>query len=79
MRVAYFGWDYHGFAVQETTGKTIESELFSALKKTRLIEDRESSNYHRCGRTDKVPFFLSSIKNKNVLKCVFRASVLFIK
>lgn len=54
FRIAYFGWDYHGFAVQETSGKTIESELFSALLRTRLIESRETSNYHRCGRTDKV-------------------------
>ncbi len=53
FKVAYFGWDYHGFAVQEITGKTIESELFRALTLTRLIESRETSNYHRCGRTDK--------------------------
>ena len=53
LKVTYFGWDYHGFAVQEITGKTIESELFRALAVTRLIEGRETSNYHRCGRTDK--------------------------
>ena len=53
FKVSYFGWDYHGFAVQEITGKTIESELFRALAVTRLIESRETSNYHRCGRTDK--------------------------
>jgi len=53
LRVAYFGWDYVGFAVQEDTGKTIESELFAALLRTKLIESRQSSNYHRCGRTDK--------------------------
>jgi tRNA pseudouridine38/39 synthase len=53
FRIAYFGWDYHGFAVQEIAGKTIESELFRALVHTRLIESRETSNFHRCGRTDK--------------------------
>ena len=53
LHVCYFGWDYHGFAVQETTGKTIESELFNALALTKLIRCREESNYHRCGRTDK--------------------------
>lgn len=53
LQVAYFGWDYYGFAVQEIAGKTIESELFRALTLTKLIRDRESSNYHRCGRTDK--------------------------
>ena len=39
--------------MKEMTGKTIESELFRALAVTRLIESRETSNYHRCGRTDK--------------------------
>ena len=47
LHVSYFGWNYHGFAVQETTGKTIESELFDALLTTRLIESRATSNYHR--------------------------------
>ena len=53
LHICYFGWDYHGFAVQETSGKTIESELFKALVLTKLIQCREESNYHRCGRTDK--------------------------
>ncbi len=118
FRVAYFGWDYHGFAVQDNTGTapsisvysvyfvsngtreihaassksiffasnfnltfnilmnflngkvsywkvfcaklrrsspalTIEAELFRALVTTRLIQSRETSNYHRCGRTDR--------------------------
>lgn len=53
LKFAYLGWDYSGFAVQEDTQQTIEAQLFSALLKTRLIESRETSNYHRCGRTDK--------------------------
>jgi len=53
LKVCYFGWDYMGFAVQEDAGKTIESELFAALLKSKLIESRETSNYHRCGRTDR--------------------------
>lgn len=53
LKVCYFGWDYMGFAVQEDAGKTIESELFAALLRTRLIESRQISNYHRCGRTDR--------------------------
>lgn len=44
---AYVGWDYAGFVVQEHTEKTIEAELFKALEKTRLVESRETSNYHR--------------------------------
>ena len=53
LHICYFGWDFHGFALQEITGKTIESEVFNALVQTRLIKCREESNYHRCGRTDK--------------------------
>nr|SVE85564.1 EOG090X083V [Daphnia pulicaria] len=53
LQVAYVGWDYAGFVVQEHTEKTIEAEVFKALEKTRLLESRETSNYHRCGRTDK--------------------------
>ncbi|NXK00573.1 PUS3 synthase, partial [Corythaixoides concolor] len=53
LKVAYLGWGYQGFASQENTGNTIEEKLFDALKKTRLVADRETSNYHRCGRTDK--------------------------
>ncbi|XP_077998522.1 tRNA pseudouridine(38/39) synthase-like [Glandiceps talaboti] len=53
LKFLYMGWDYHGFACQDSTDKTIEACLFEALLKTRLIEDRQSSNYSRCGRTDK--------------------------
>ncbi|KAJ8364586.1 hypothetical protein SKAU_G00134170 [Synaphobranchus kaupii] len=53
LRLAYLGWGYQGFAVQENTDNTVEARLFEALLKTRLIQDRQSSNYHRCGRTDK--------------------------
>ncbi|XP_045457945.1 tRNA pseudouridine(38/39) synthase [Melitaea cinxia] len=53
LRILYFGWDYQGLAVQEDSTKTIEHHLFHALTKSCLIEARENSNYHRCGRTDK--------------------------
>ncbi|KAK4289237.1 hypothetical protein Pmani_037780 [Petrolisthes manimaculis] len=53
LKFAYLGWDYHGFATQEDTNQTIEAKLFPALLKTRLIQSRQTSNYHRCGRTDK--------------------------
>lgn len=49
----YLGWDYKGYVVQEDTSDTVECYLFDALIKTKLIKDRSSSNYHRCGRTDK--------------------------
>lgn len=53
LKIAYLGWDYRGFVVQEDTNRTIEHEIFEALITARLIECRENSNYHRCGRTDK--------------------------
>ncbi|XP_068274502.1 tRNA pseudouridine(38/39) synthase isoform X2 [Nyctibius grandis] len=53
LKLAYLGWGYQGFASQENTSNTIEEKLFEALKKTRLVDDRQTSNYHRCGRTDK--------------------------
>lgn len=53
LKFLYFGWDYQGYVCQEDTTATIEHNLFTALQKTCLIESRETSNYHRCGRTDK--------------------------
>ncbi|XP_001362058.1 tRNA pseudouridine(38/39) synthase [Drosophila pseudoobscura] len=53
LKLTYFGWDYQGFACQEDSNDTIESHLFRALTRTCLIESRATSNYHRCGRTDK--------------------------
>ncbi|XP_075704973.1 tRNA pseudouridine(38/39) synthase [Rhinoderma darwinii] len=53
LRLAYLGWNYQGFASQENTSNTVEETLFGALTKTRLVENRQSSNYHRCGRTDR--------------------------
>ncbi|CAH0712912.1 unnamed protein product, partial [Brenthis ino] len=53
LRISYFGWDYQGLAVQEDSSHTIEHHLFHALTKSCLIEKRETSQYHRCGRTDK--------------------------
>ncbi|XP_046468687.1 tRNA pseudouridine(38/39) synthase [Neodiprion pinetum] len=53
LKFYYLGWDYQGFATQEDTINTIEQHVFAALKKSCLIQNREDSNYHRCGRTDK--------------------------
>lgn len=53
LKFLYLGWDYKGLAVQEDTTCTIEHEIFSALYKSCLVEDRQTSQYHRCGRTDK--------------------------
>ena len=53
LQICYLGWDHDGFTIQDNTVNTIEFYLFEALRKTCLIECREKSNYHRCGRTDK--------------------------
>ncbi|XP_055838284.1 tRNA pseudouridine(38/39) synthase [Episyrphus balteatus] len=53
LKFLYFGWDYNGLACQEDSNKTIEYHIFKSLVRTCLIESRETSNYNRCGRTDK--------------------------
>ncbi|XP_076237384.1 tRNA pseudouridine(38/39) synthase [Calliopsis andreniformis] len=53
LKFYYLGWDYNGYVVQESVNDTIEQHLFAALIKSCCIESRETSNYHRCGRTDK--------------------------
>ncbi|XP_064896677.1 tRNA pseudouridine(38/39) synthase isoform X2 [Columba livia] len=53
LKVAYLGWGYQGFSSQENTRNTVEEQLFHALQTTRLVPDRQSARYQRCGRTDK--------------------------
>lgn len=53
LKFAYLGWNYQGYILQEGIYNTVENLLFDALIRTKLIENRETSNYHRCGRTDK--------------------------
>eukprot|EP00918_Siedleckia_nematoides_P003615 GHVU01008132.1.p1 GENE.GHVU01008132.1~~GHVU01008132.1.p1 ORF type:complete len:475 (+),score=69.93 GHVU01008132.1:268-1692(+) len=54
LTVSYVGTGYSGMAYQvdESAFPTIESELFKALILTRLIRDRNSCEFTRCGRTD---------------------------
>lgn len=54
LKIAYVGTEYHGLAWQDPAiCPTVEGVLFEALMKTRLIKDRSSCNYSRCGRTDR--------------------------
>ncbi|KAJ1922692.1 pseudouridine synthase deg1 [Tieghemiomyces parasiticus] len=56
LKVAYFGWDYFGFATQgdDHPLPTVEAKLFQSLKKCRLVEGSPSQcRYTRCGRTDR--------------------------
>jgi tRNA pseudouridine38/39 synthase len=63
LKIAYFGWEYNGFASQLSYKEdsndqsnpavvTVEDVLFSTLRKTRLIGNIRDSGYSRCGRTD---------------------------
>ncbi|XP_043285696.1 tRNA pseudouridine(38/39) synthase [Venturia canescens] len=53
LKFFYLGWNYHGFVEQEDNNNTVEEHIFIALKRSCCIENRQTSNYHRCGRTDK--------------------------
>ncbi|KAJ3122927.1 tRNA pseudouridine synthase 3 [Nowakowskiella sp. JEL0407] len=68
LSVSYFGWNYYGFAAQESDSVlTIEAELFKALRRAKLVPESDDANlpgafgnspsklfgWSRCGRTDK--------------------------
>lgn len=54
LKIGYIGTNYHGLQIQPRSGlPTIEGELFKALKKQDIIEDRKTANYSAAGRTDK--------------------------
>ncbi|XP_010543077.1 PREDICTED: tRNA pseudouridine(38/39) synthase isoform X2 [Tarenaya hassleriana] len=54
LKVMYFGKRFYGFASEAQMEPTVESEIFKALEKTRLlVGDKKESCYSRCGRTDK--------------------------
>ncbi|GFR97712.1 tRNA pseudouridine synthase [Elysia marginata] len=53
LKIAYIGWDYQGFVVQEDTDKTVEAALFDALLRTKLIMSRPDRDlgYSMCELT----------------------------
>jgi tRNA pseudouridine38/39 synthase len=56
LKIAYLGWEYYGFASQDSAMPSVELHLFEALARAKLIDqdmDRRQINYSRCGRTDK--------------------------
>ncbi|KAJ4701134.1 tRNA pseudouridine synthase [Melia azedarach] len=54
LKITYFGQRFYGFASQAQMEPTVESEIFNALEKTRLlVADKKESQYSRCGRTDR--------------------------
>ncbi|XP_028763936.1 tRNA pseudouridine(38/39) synthase [Neltuma alba] len=54
LKVMYFGKRFYGFSSEAQMDPTVESEIFKAIEKTRLlVGDKKESQYSRCGRTDK--------------------------
>ncbi|CAH8362451.1 unnamed protein product [Eruca vesicaria subsp. sativa] len=54
LKIMYFGKRFYGFSAEAQMEPSIESEIFKALERTRLlVGDKKDSNYSRCGRTDK--------------------------
>lgn len=54
LKIMYFGKRFYGFASEAQMDPTIESEVFKALQRTKLLDgSRAESKYSRCGRTDK--------------------------
>uniref|UniRef100_UPI0035900805 tRNA pseudouridine(38/39) synthase n=1 Tax=Myxine glutinosa TaxID=7769 RepID=UPI0035900805 len=53
LKIAYLGHRYQGYASQSNTENTVEAHLFEALRQTRLVQSKEKTSYHRCGRTDR--------------------------
>jgi len=52
LKIAYLGTNYHGFQVQPGI-RTIEGELFRALRELNIINNPHEANYIAAGRTDK--------------------------
>ncbi|KAG7599187.1 Pseudouridine synthase I TruA alpha/beta domain [Arabidopsis suecica] len=54
LKIMYFGKRFYGFSAEAQMEPSIESEVFKALERTRLlVGDKKDSCYSRCGRTDK--------------------------
>uniref|UniRef100_A0A6V7QQN5 Pseudouridine synthase I TruA alpha/beta domain-containing protein n=1 Tax=Ananas comosus var. bracteatus TaxID=296719 RepID=A0A6V7QQN5_ANACO len=54
LKIMYFGQRFYGFASEAQMEPTVESEIFKALERTKLlVGNKDQSHYSRCGRTDK--------------------------
>ncbi|KAK3147086.1 hypothetical protein QOZ80_3BG0277890 [Eleusine coracana subsp. coracana] len=54
LKVMYFGQRFYGFSSEGQAEPTVESEIFKALERAKLlVGSRKESCYSRCGRTDK--------------------------
>ncbi|XP_063234534.1 tRNA pseudouridine(38/39) synthase [Bacillus rossius redtenbacheri] len=75
LKLLYLGWDYRGLACQEDSQRTVEHHLFAALAKTCLVRSRETSSYHRCGRTDKGVSAFCQVVSLDVRSCLSAAEL----
>jgi tRNA pseudouridine38-40 synthase len=68
LKIGYLGTNYHGFQIQLQSGvPTVEGELFEALKRLGVMEDRKAANYSYAGRTDKGVHALSQVVSFDTL------------
>ena len=73
LLIQYNGQHYYGFASQaegSSSDETVEKHLFAALIKLRLIIDRKTCDYTRCGRTDKGMYVIKVIPRS--LYCIIQ-------
>lgn len=73
FKIAYFGWDFQGFALQEHTKNTVEQFFWDALEKTRLIENRKTAykTFAKCGRTDAGVSAIDQVRFENIFDLSF--------
>lgn len=76
FKFMYIGKNYDGLVTQKDTKNTIEEHIFSALKKASLIEDEDTCNFSRCGRTDAG---VSSVGNVFDLELRYKEGIDYIK
>jgi tRNA pseudouridine38/39 synthase len=53
LKFMYNGALFSGFSLNDIDENSVEHHIFAALVKARLIENKDSCAYARCGRTDK--------------------------
>nr|CBH38398.1 tRNA pseudouridine synthase A [uncultured archaeon] len=68
LKIGYLGTNYHGFQIQpQAELQTVEGELFKALKRLGILEDRKTANYSYAGRTDKGVHALAQVVSFDTL------------
>src|SRR5690606_6681012 len=76
FKFMYYGKNYDGLVIQKDTKNTIEDHIFTALKRAKLIENENTCNFARCGRTDAG---VSSVGNVFSLEIRYKEGIDYIK